>query len=111
MTSPGPKMIIDQVIAAEQVVDQAVQEMQAVAAKLGAQSAASQTAMKAPAGGITANNYSDHSKSGQVLADTLSKLKSDLVRTRQVLMAGSDQATAVAGRVETGGGGSIASQM
>jgi hypothetical protein len=102
-------MVIDQVIAAEQVVDQAVQEMQAVAARLGAQSAASQIAMKAPAGGITAQNYSDHSASGRVLAETLEKLRSDLVRTRQVLMAGSDQATAVASRVETGS--SIASQM
>jgi hypothetical protein len=108
----GPKMIIDQVVAAEQVVSQAVQEMQAVAAKLNAQSAASQTAMKAPAGGITAANYTEHAGAGRALAETLSALQSDLARTRQVLLAGSDQATSVASRVATGtGGGSISSQM
>jgi hypothetical protein len=109
---PGPKMIIDQVVAAEQVVNQAVEEMQAVAQKLNAQAGLSQTAMKAPAGAITANNFTEHSGAGRALAETLSKLRQDLARTREVLLAGSDQATSVAGRVGTGlGGGSISSQM
>jgi hypothetical protein len=106
----GPKMIIDQVVAAEQAVAQAVEEMQGVAQKLNAQAGLSQAAMKAPAGAITANNYTEHSGAGRALAETLSKLQSDLARTREVLLAGSDQATSVASKVGTGSG-SISSQM
>jgi hypothetical protein len=65
--------------------------------------------MKAPAGQITSSNYDTHSGSGRALAETLSQLQRDLAQTRQVLLAGSDQATQVAGRVETGG--SIAAAM
>ena len=108
----GPKMVIDQVEAAERVVADSVQQMQAVAAQLQAQSAASLTAMKAPAGQITSNNFQAHSGAGRALAETLSQLQTDLARTRQVLLAGSDQATQVAGRVEVGGGaGTISSQL
>jgi hypothetical protein len=100
----GPKMVIDQVVAAERVVAEAVQQMQSVSQQLQAQGAASLTAMKAPAGQITSSNYDAHSGSGRALAETLSQLQRDLAQTRQVLLAGSDQATQVAGRVETGGG-------
>ena len=41
------------------------------------------------------------------LAETLAQLQADLTRTRQVLLAGSDQATQVAGRVEAGIGGAV----
>jgi len=44
---PGPKMILDQVEAAERVVADSVQQMQAVAQQLQAQSALSLTAMLA----------------------------------------------------------------
>ena len=107
----GPKMVIDQVVAAERVVADAVQQMQAVAQQLQAQSAASTAAMIAPAGQITAGNYDAHSGAGRALAETLAQLQADLGQTRQVLLAGSDQATQVAGRVETGAGGGIAAQM
>ena len=73
---PGPKMILDQVEAAERVVA--------------------------------------HSGAGRALAETLSQLQTDLARTRQTLLAGSDQASQVAGRVEVGlggGAGSISSQL
>jgi hypothetical protein len=106
----GPKMIIDQVVAAEQVVAEAIGEMQAVAQKLGAQSAASQAAMRAPAGNVTSANFTQHSGDGRALAEILTQLQADLGTTRQVLLSGSDQATAVASRVPTGGG-SISSQM
>ena len=113
---PGPKMILDQVEAAERVVADSVQQMQAVAQQLQAQSAASLTAMKAPAGQITSTNYEAHSGAGRALAETLAQLQADLSRTRQVLLAGSDQASQVAGRVEVGGvvgagAGSIAGQL
>jgi len=107
----GPKMILDQVAAAERVVAEAVQQMQAVSQQLQAQGGASLSAMKAPAGQITSSNYDAHSGAGRALAETLGQLQADLTQTRQVLMAGSDQATQVAGRVETGAGGGIASQM
>ncbi len=107
----GPKMILDQVAAAERVVAEAVQQMQAVSQQLQAQGGASLAAMKAPAGQITSSNYDAHSGAGRALAETLGQLQADLTQTRQVLMAGSDQATQVAGRVETGAGGGIASQM
>ena len=104
---PGPKMILDQVEAAERVVQDSVQQMQAVAQQLQAQSSASLTAMKAPAGQVTSTNYDAHSGAGRALAETLSQLQADLARTRQVLLAGSDQATSVAGRVEVGFGGGV----
>lgn len=104
---PGPRMILDQVEAAERVVADSVQQMQAVARQLQAQSAASLTAMKAPAGQITATNYDAHSGAGRALAETLAQLQADLARTRQVLLAGSDQASQVAGRVEIGVGGAV----
>jgi hypothetical protein len=107
----GPKMVVDQVVAAERVVAQAVEQMQAVSQQLQMQGAASLTAMKAPAGQITSGNYDAHSGAGRALAETLSQLQRDLTLTRQTLLAGSDQATQVAGRVETGAGGGIASQM
>ena len=50
---PGPKMVLDQVEAAERVVADAVQQMQAVSQQLQAQAGVSLTAMKAPAGQIT----------------------------------------------------------
>ena len=105
----GPKMILDQVEAAERVVQDAVQQMQAVAQQLQAQSAASLTAMKAPAGQITSSNYDAHSGAGRALAETLSQLQSDLARTRQVLLAGSDDASQVAGKVQVGVGGGVGS--
>ena len=104
---PGPKMILDQVEAAERVVADSVQQMQAVAQQLQAQSAASLTAMKAPAGQITSSNYDAHSGAGRALAETLAQLQADLARTRQVLLSGSDQASQVAGRVESGFGGAL----
>lgn len=109
----GPRMVLDQVEAAERVVADSVQQMQAVAAQLQAQGAASLTAMKAPAGQITSSNFDAHSGAGRALAETLAQLQADLARTRQVLLAGSDQATQVAGRVEVGAGGagSISSQL
>jgi hypothetical protein len=110
----GPKMVIDQVVAAERVVAEAVQQMQSVSQQLQAQGAASLTAMKAPAGQITSTNYDAHSGAGRALAETLAQLQADLNRTRQVLLAGSDQASQVAGRVEAGivgAAGSIAGQL
>src|ERR1700754_4365901 len=108
----GPKMIIDQIEAAERVVESAVGEMHAVAQRLNGQSAASQAAMRAPAGAITSANYLDHAGAGRALAETLAALRQDLATTKQVLLGGSDQATAVASWVQTGSGsGSISSQM
>ena len=49
--------------------------MQAVAQQLQAQSAASLTAMKAPAGQITATNYDAHSGAGRALAETPAQLQ------------------------------------
>jgi hypothetical protein len=106
----GPKMIIDQIEAAERIVETAVGEMQAVAQKLNAQSTASQAAMRAPAGNITSSNYLDHAGGGRALAETLAALRQDLATTKQVLLGGSDQATSVASRVPTTGG-SISSGM
>jgi hypothetical protein len=102
---PGPKMVLDQVEAAERVVQDSVQQMEAVAQQLRAQGGLSLTAMKAPAGQITSSNYDAHSGAGRALAETLAQLQADLARTRQVLLAGSDQASQVAGRVEVGVGG------
>lgn len=107
----GPKMQLDEVAKAEQVVADAVQRMQGVAQQLQAQSGLSLTAMKAPAGQITSSNFDAHSGAGRALAETLSQLQQDLAETRRQLLAGSDQATAVAGRVETGAGGSNASSI
>ena len=58
----GPRMVLDQVEAAERVVADAVQQMQAVSQQLQAQAGASLTAMKAPAGQITSSNYDAHSR-------------------------------------------------
>jgi hypothetical protein len=108
----GPKMILDQIEQAEKFVAQAVSDMQAVAAKLNAQASESQVAMKAPAGGITATNYGEHAGSGRALAETLSQLQKDLATTRQVVLSGSDEATATASKVNTGtGGGAISAGM
>ena len=74
----GPKMILDQVEAAERVVADAVQQMQAVSQQLQAQAGASLTAMKAPAGQITSSNYDAHSGAGRALAETLGQLQRDL---------------------------------
>ena len=67
--------------------------------------------MKAPAGQITSQNYDAHSGAGRALAETLNQLQLDLARTRQVLLAGSDDATSVAGKVQVGFGGAIANQL
>ena len=104
----GPKMVLDEVQAAERVVADAVAQMQGVSQQLQAQAGASLSAMRAPAGQITSSNYDAHSGAGRALAETLSQLQRDLTATRQTLLAGSDQATQVAGRVETGGGISAA---
>src|SRR5690349_1822407 len=106
MTTPGPMMEVQQVLAAEQVVANAVTEMQAVAQKLAAQSGAATVAMKAPAGQITSEKYTGHAGAGRALAETLDQLQRDLASTRQALLAGSDQATSVANRVEASPGAS-----
>jgi hypothetical protein len=103
-------MILDQVQAAEQIVTDAVGRMNAVSQQLQAQAAASMTAMKAPAGAVTSQNYDLHSGAGRALAEVLGQLKADLTQTRMVLLTGSQDALSVAQRVETGSG-SIASQM
>jgi hypothetical protein len=107
----GPKMIIDQVVAAERIVADAVQQMNGVSQQLQAQVGLTEVAMKAPAGVTTRANYQEHSHQGQVLAETLDQLQQDLALTRTTLLAGSDQATQVARGVATGGAGGIASQM
>ena len=101
----GPMMIISQVQAAEQVVARTLQDMGAVAQKLQANADLSTVAMKAPAGGITANNFTAQSGAAKALAETLGDLQRDLATTRQTLMAGSDQATAAANKVQAPGGG------
>jgi hypothetical protein len=107
----GPKMLIDQVDAALQVVANAVTEMQGVARTLGAQSGVATAAMIAPAGRITSANYEGHQSQGQLLGQVLDQLGADLRATKQVLLAGSDEATGIA---QSGGApapGGIASQM
>ena len=110
-TGPGPKMIIDQVVQAERIVQDAVTQQQAVAQQLQAQGSASRVAMTAPAGQIPPHNTAAHSGAGRALAETLNQLQLDLARTRQVLLAGADDATSVAGKVQVGFGGAIASQL
>ena len=111
---PGPKMILDQVEAAERIVQDAVTQMQTVAQQLQAQGGLSLTAMKAPAGQITSSNYDAHSGAGRALAETLAQLQTDLTATRQALLAGSDEASTAARKVEVGGvgaAGSISSRL
>jgi hypothetical protein len=108
----GPKMILDQVKAAQDAVNIAIGEMQGVASQLNAQSGLSQAAMIAPAGAVTATNYMDHAGKGRALSEILNQLQQDLALTRDVLLGGSDQATAVAQRASPGSGsGGISSQM
>ena len=60
--------------------------------------------MIAPAGGVTATNYMDHAGAGRALSEILNPLQQDLAITRDVLLGGSDQATAVAQRANPGSG-------
>lgn len=106
----GPKMLIDQVDAALQVVANAVTEMQGVARTLGTQAGVATASMIAPAGRITATNYEGHQSQGQFLQQMLDQLGMDLRATKQVLLQGSDEATAIAQSGATSGGG-ISSNM
>lgn len=92
----GPKIDIDQVTAAISVVDDAIAQMNAVTTKILAQSDASQAAITAPAGQITAAAFSDLGGGGKALAEELDKLRADLTSLIQVAQAGSDDATAAA---------------
>lgn len=106
----GPKMLVDQVDAALQVVQNAVQEMQNVSRTLGAQAGVATASMIAPAGRIMASNYEGQQGKGQVLGEILAQLGTDLNATKQVLLSGSDQASSIASAGGPAEGG-LASRM
>ncbi|MCE7001601.1 hypothetical protein LWC34_01900 [Kibdelosporangium philippinense] len=96
MGSPGMKIDLAQVQAAEQVVATALTEMEGITKRILAQAGMSEVAMKAPAGQITSTTFNDLGGGGRALAETLDQLKADLVKLRHVAMEGSDQATQAA---------------
>jgi hypothetical protein len=105
----GPKIDLATVQAAEQVVQGAILEMEAVTKGILAQAGLSAAAMKAPAGQVTASTFDSLGGGGKALSETLNELRQDLATLRQVALAGSDQATQAARA--GAGGGSVADGM
>ncbi|MFC0108313.1 hypothetical protein [Kibdelosporangium aridum] len=103
MSSPGMKIDLAQVQAAEQVVDNALTEMETITKRILDQAGMSEVAMKAPAGQVTSTTFNELGGGGRALAETLGQLKTDLGKLRQVAMEGSDQATQAARGGASGG--------
>lgn len=104
----GPMMEVDLVRMAAGEVQKAITQIETVKTGLTTQAGMAQAVMIAPAGGVTATNYQGHAAGAQVLSETLNTLYADLNTTINVLLGGSDQATAAAHRGAPGG---IAAQM
>lgn len=99
----GPKIDLATVQAAENVVNNAVSEMEGITKKILDQAGLSQAAMKAPAGQVTASTFDQLGGGGRALAEVLAQLKTDLGRLRATAIAGSDQATQAARAGAPGG--------
>ncbi|HTI20846.1 hypothetical protein [Kutzneria chonburiensis] len=99
----GPKIDLATVQAAENVVNNAVSEMEGITKKILDQAGLSQAAMKAPAGQVTASTFDQLGGGGRALAEVLGQLKTDLGRLRETALSGSDQATQAAKQGSPGG--------
>ena len=104
----GVKIDLTAVLAAENVVNNAVSEMEGVTQKILAQAGLSEAAMKAPAGQITSSTFNGLGGGGKALSETLSELQADLAKLRATAQTGSDQATQAA---RAGAGSSVAQGM
>ena len=104
----GVKIDLTAVLAAENVVNNAVSEMEGVTQKILAQAGLSEAAMKAPAGQITSSTFNGLGGGGKALSETLSELQADLAKLRATAHTGSDQATQAA---RAGVGSSVAQGM
>ena len=92
----GPKIDLAAVLAAEGVVDDAVQQMEGVTKQILAQAGLSEAAMRAPAGQVTSSTFQSLGGGGKALSETLAELKADLGKLRQTAEVGSEQATQAA---------------
>lgn len=104
----GVKIDLSAVLAAENVVNSAISEMEGVTQKILAQAGLSEAAMRAPAGQITSSTFSGLGGGGKALSETLSELRADLAALRATAESGSDQATQAA---RAGAGSSVAQGM
>jgi hypothetical protein len=104
------KISFSEVQAAQKVVADGVEQMNALTRQILAQSGASQAAMQAPAGQVTSETFGDLGGGGKALAEVLTELHNDLNTLQAVASEGSGQATrdAQSGSV---GGSTIAAGM
>jgi len=96
------KITFSQVDAAQKVVAEGVQQMESLTKQILAQAGASQVAMQAPAGQVTAETFGDLGGGGKALYETLTQLHNDLTALKQVAVEGSDEASRVARAGSTG---------
>lgn len=87
------KITFPEVQAAQRVVADGVEQMNALTRQILAQAGLSQVAMQAPAGQITSETYGDLGGGGRALAETLAQLHNDLTTLQNVAMEGSDEAS------------------
>jgi flagellar hook-basal body complex protein FliE len=87
------KISFSEVQAAQKVVADGVEQMNALTRQILAQAGLSQAAMQAPAGQITAETFGDLGGGGKALAEMLAQLHNDLNTLQQVAAEGSDQAS------------------
>lgn len=92
----GPKIDISQVTAAIAVVDEATGSMNSVTSKILAEADATNAAITAPAGQITAAAFTDLGGGGKALSEELAMLRDDLNTLIAVAQSGSDEAASVA---------------
>src|SRR6476646_1512068 len=90
------KISFSQVQAAQKVVAEGVDEMNALARQILGQAGLSEAAMKAPAGQITSQTYGDLGGGGRALAEVLTQLHNDLNTLQSVAVQGSDEASRAA---------------
>jgi len=87
------KISFSEVQAAQKVVADGVDQMNALTRQILAQAGASQTAMQAPAGQITSETFGDLGGGGKALAETLTQLHNDLNTLQHVAAEGSSEAS------------------
>lgn len=87
------KISFSEVQAAQKVVADAVDQMNQLTRQILAQAGASQVAMQARAGQVTAETFGDLGGGGRALSEVLAQLQSDLGTVQQVALEGSDEAT------------------
>ncbi len=101
----------EDVQAAQRVVQNGIDEMNALTAKLRMSGQAAQTAATAPAGAVMAGNYDEASGAGRALGEVLNQLQVDLGKMLQQAEQGSSVATSQAQAGFTGGAASVTAGM